>query len=64
MGKAPSRRGLSVVEAAKRAGYECANGRAPERIYTLARQIGRKRGTAWIIHADDLDRAIREGRLA
>jgi hypothetical protein len=55
---------LTVVEAAKRAGYDCPNGRAPERIYTLARQIGRRRGSAWIIHADDLDQAIREGRLA
>jgi hypothetical protein len=55
---------LTVVEAAKRAGYECPNGRAPERIYTLAREIGRRRGSAWIIHADDLDQAIRGGRLA
>jgi hypothetical protein len=55
---------LTVVEAAKRAGYDCPNGRAPERIYALARQIGRRRGSAWIIHADDLDQAIREGRLA
>jgi hypothetical protein len=55
---------LTVIEAAKRAGYDCPNGRAPERIYALARQIGRRRGSAWIIHADDLDQAIREGRLA
>ena len=55
---------LSVVEAAKRAGYDCPNERAPERVYALARQIGRRRGAAWIIHADDLDQAIREGRLA
>jgi hypothetical protein len=55
---------LTVVEAARRAGYACPNGRAPERIYTLARQIGRRRGAAWVIHVDDLDQAIREGRLA
>lgn len=36
----------------------------PQRVYMLARQIGRRRGAAWIIHADDLDQAIREGRLA
>jgi hypothetical protein len=63
-GNGPDSPWLSVVEAAKRAGYDCPNGRAPERVYALARQIGRRRGAAWIIHADDLDQAIREGRLA
>jgi hypothetical protein len=54
---------LTVQQAAARAGYDCVKGRAPESIYRLARQIGHKVGSHWLIHLDDLDRAIREGRL-
>jgi hypothetical protein len=53
---------LTVVEAARRAGYECPNDRAPASIYSLAKQIGHKIGSKWLIHVDDLDQAIREGR--
>jgi hypothetical protein len=53
---------LTVVEAARRAGYECPNNRAPATIYSLAKQIGRKVGNKWLIHVADFDQAIREGR--
>lgn len=53
---------LTVIEAARRAGYECPNNRAPATIYSLAKQIGRKVGSKWLIHVDDFDQAIREGR--
>jgi hypothetical protein len=53
----------TVVEAARRVGYECRTDRAPQSIYALARQIGHKVGSKWLIHVDDLDRAIREGRV-
>jgi hypothetical protein len=53
---------MTVVEAARRAGYECPNGRAPGTIYNLVKQIGRKVGNKWLVHVDDFDQAIREGR--
>lgn len=55
---------LTVAEAAQRVGYNNESGRAPETIYKLARQIGHKVGARWLIHVDDLDRAIRDGLLA
>jgi hypothetical protein len=54
---------MTVVEAARRAGYECRNGRAPGTIYNLVKQIGRKVGNKWLVHVDDFDQAIREGRV-
>jgi hypothetical protein len=50
---------LSVVEAARYAGWQCANGRAPESFYRLARRIGFKLHGKWRIHRDDLDAHIR-----
>jgi hypothetical protein len=33
-------------------------------MYDLARKIGRQIKGRWVIHVDDLDRAIRSGGLA
>ncbi len=52
---------LTVIQAARRAGYECRNGRAPATMYGLAKQIGKRVGNKWMIHVSDLDQAIRDG---
>ena len=54
---------LTVLEAARRVGYECRNGRAPGTIYALVQQIGCKVGNKWLVHVDDFDQAIRQGRV-
>ena len=50
---------LSVVEAARHAGWPCKNGRAPQSFYDLAKRIGSKFNGKWRIHVDDLDAEIR-----
>jgi hypothetical protein len=50
---------LSVVEAARHAGWPCKNGRAPQSFYDLAKRIGSKVNGKWRIHVDDLDAEIR-----
>ena len=50
---------LSVVDAAKHAGWKCSNDRAPQSFYDLAHQIGSKVNGKWRIHVDDLDTWIR-----
>lgn len=50
---------LSVVEAARHAGWPCENGRAPQSFYDLAKRIGSKVNGKWRIHVDDLDAEIR-----
>jgi hypothetical protein len=50
---------LSVVEAARYAGWPCRNGRAPQSFYDLAKRIGSKVNGKWRIHVDDLDAEIR-----
>ena len=53
---------LSVVEAARHAGWPCKSGRAPQSFYDLAKRIGSKVNGKWRIHVNDLDAEIR--RLA
>ena len=50
---------LSVVEAARHAGWPCANGRAPASFYDLAQRVGVKFNGKWRIHRDDLDAEMR-----
>lgn len=53
---------LTVVEAAQYLGYSCSNDRAPNSVYELARKIGHRFNSHWLIHRDDLDAAIRGGQ--
>jgi hypothetical protein len=54
---------LSVVEAARHAGWPCRNGRAPQSFYNLAKRIGSKVNGKWRIHVDDLDAEMRRHTL-
>ena len=57
----PSHRGpwLTVVEAARYAGWPCPADRAPASFYEIAQRIGVKINGKWRIHVDDLDGEIR-----
>jgi hypothetical protein len=50
---------LSVVEAARHAGWRCPNDRAPASFYELAQRIGVKINGKWRVHVDDLDAELR-----
>jgi hypothetical protein len=50
---------LTIVEAARYAGWPCRNGRAPASFYELAQRIGMKLNNKWRIRRDDLDAEIR-----
>jgi hypothetical protein len=50
---------LSVVDAARHAGWPCPNGRAPASFYVLAARIGVKLNGKWRVHVDDLDAELR-----
>jgi len=50
---------LSVVDAARYAGWPCTSGRAPQSFYEVAARIGCKVNGKWRIHIDDLETEIR-----
>lgn len=50
---------LTVVEAARYAGWPCPTGRAPASFYEIAQRIGVKLHGKWRIHVDDLDGEMR-----
>jgi hypothetical protein len=50
---------LSVVDAARHAGWRCPNDRAPASFYELAKRIGVKINGKWRVHVDDLDAELR-----
>jgi hypothetical protein len=53
---------MTVLEAARYAGYPCDNGRAPNSFYTLAERIGHLFNGRWLIDRDELDAYIRGER--
>jgi hypothetical protein len=48
---------MTVLEAARYVGFPCANGRAPNSFYEIAKKIGYRFHGRWLIARDDLDYA-------
>jgi hypothetical protein len=53
---------MTVVDAARYAGFPCTNGRAPNSFYKVAEKIAYRFHGRWLIARDDLDAYIRGER--
>jgi hypothetical protein len=58
----PSSPWMTVVDAARYAGFPCTTGRAPNSFYAVARKIGYRLHGRWVIARTDLDAYIRGER--
>jgi len=53
---------MTILDAARYAGFPCLNGRAPNSFYAIAREIGYRFQGRWLVSPVDLDAYIRGER--